>query len=76
VRQTNEGTSMAADYLGNLLAYQDFFATEQRVMLADVPTQGVRTPYGWAGDYVPWLCGLTLLGLALAGVVAGRRHSV
>ncbi|MBN1955979.1 MAG: carbon-nitrogen hydrolase family protein, partial [Anaerolineae bacterium] len=41
VRQVNTGTSMAVDYQGNVLAYQDHFRTTDRTMLADVPTQGV-----------------------------------
>ena len=73
VRQTNEGTSMAVDYQGNLLATQDFFTTAQRTMVADVPTQGVATIYGVLGDFVPWLCLLTLVGLGVHAIVVKRR---
>ncbi len=51
VRQVNTGTSMAVDYQGNVLAYQDYFRTADRTMLADVPTQGVKTVYGLLGDW-------------------------
>jgi apolipoprotein N-acyltransferase len=64
VRQVNEGMSMATDYEGNVLAQQDFFATDSRVMLADLPTRGARTLYGRLGDWFAWLCA----AFALAGI--------
>jgi apolipoprotein N-acyltransferase len=42
VRQAREGTSMAVDYLGNVLAHQDFFATDDPLMMVDVPARGGR----------------------------------
>jgi len=72
VRQVNEGTSMAVDYQGRLLAYQDFFTTEDPIIFADVPTQGVKTPYAVLGD------GFAYLSLAMAAffafVALRRRH--
>ena len=67
VRQTNEGMSLVVDRQGNVLAKQDFFATNRRIMMADVPTSGVRTIYGVLGDFFPFLCAALLLGLAVAG---------
>ena len=32
---------MAVDYLGRVIAYQDFFTTTNRIMVVDVPIKGV-----------------------------------
>jgi apolipoprotein N-acyltransferase len=66
VRMVNEGTSMAVDYRSSVLAYQDYFATDSRFMLADVPTRGVSTVYGRLGDWFAWLC----LALTAAATLA------
>jgi len=69
IRQVNEGTSMAVDYQGRLMAYQDFFTTSDRIMLVDVPTQGVRTLYGMWGDWFVYVSGALIAGLILAGLL-------
>jgi len=50
VRQTNEGTSMAIDGTGRVLARQEFFETGDRLMLSDVPTRRVPTLYSLTGE--------------------------
>ncbi|HNT74032.1 MAG TPA: nitrilase-related carbon-nitrogen hydrolase [Anaerolineae bacterium] len=71
VRQVNTGTSMAVDYQGRLLAYQDYFTTEDRTMLADVPTRGIKTGYAVLGDGFAYLSiALTIFFL----IVALRRQ--
>jgi len=55
VKQTNRGASISADYLGNTLAYQNYFSTDDRIMVSDVPMQGVRTLYGFTGEIFLWL---------------------
>jgi apolipoprotein N-acyltransferase len=72
VRQVNEGTSMAVDYQGRLLAYQDFFTTEDRIMFADVPTQGTKTPYAVLGDYFAYI-NFALVVLLLVVGLRGQR---
>jgi apolipoprotein N-acyltransferase len=67
VRQAPEGLSIAVDYQGRVLAAMDHFRTEGRTLIADVPTRGVRTPYGGIGDWLSWLCVAGLPVLALAG---------
>ena len=71
-RQVNSGTSMAVDYQGRVLTYQDFFTTSERIMLADLPTRGVRTLYSRWGDWFAYLMLLIMLGL-LAFSTADRR---
>jgi apolipoprotein N-acyltransferase len=68
VRQTNTGASMAVDYLGRVLAYQDFFTTPNRVMIADVPTQGVETVYGALGDWFAYAAMLFAAGVSVWAV--------
>lgn len=71
VRQTNEGTSMAVDYLGNVLAYQDFFATDDPLMIVDVPTRGIRTAYTFLGDWFAYACSAFIVGLVVWSVYKG-----
>tara|TARA_B110000503_G_scaffold133727_1_gene211692 strand:- start:2795 stop:4294 length:1500 start_codon:yes stop_codon:yes gene_type:complete len=72
VRQVVKGGSLAVDYQGNILSYQDFFTVKDATMISDVPIKGVRTFYGRFGDWLVYLCGLILLGFVL---VALRRPS-
>jgi len=55
VRQSNEGSSISADYLGNTLTYQNYYRTEDRVMISDVPVRGKTTLYGLTGEIFLWL---------------------
>lgn len=73
MRMVNEGTSMAVDTRGHVLASQDFFTAESRLMFADLPTRGTRTLYGQMGDWFAWLNILTSIGLL---GVATRRAAV
>lgn len=74
VRQTNKGLSAAADAQGRVLASSDFFDTADHVMMAQVPTHGVRTLYSRIGDLFAWLCCGALIALAvLAGLSPNPR---
>ena len=75
VRQAREGTSMAVDYLGNVLAYQDFFTTDDPLIIVDVPTRGVRTGYAFLGDWFVYACTAFILGLAGWTVYKGVRRA-
>ncbi len=67
VRQTNEGTSMAIDGAGRPIARQEFFETNDRLMLADVPTRRAGTLYAPLGERFAYAG----IGLAIALVVWG-----
>jgi apolipoprotein N-acyltransferase len=69
VRQTNEGTSMAMDGSGRVLARQEFFETTDRLMLADVPTRRVPTVYAILGEWCAYASILLALGLSVWGIV-------
>ena len=68
MRMVNEGTSMAVDYRGHLLASQDFFTTPSRILIVDLPTRGVATPYGRLGDWFAWMSIILAVGLLLGAV--------
>ena len=55
VRQADNGLSMAADPHGRVLAQVDHFTSSERVMVAQMPTQGVSTLYPVIGDMFGWL---------------------
>lgn len=75
VRQANEGTSLAVDAVGHVLARQDYFETSDRTMIADVPIHGRATLYALVGDWFAFagmaLCGLLVLVALLAPRSAG-----
>ena len=73
VRQTNEGTSMAVDGAGRVLARQEFFETSDRLMLADVPTRRLPTLYARLGEWFPWASAALALALLAWGIVRRRR---
>ena len=55
------------DYLGRVIASQNYSASNNGIMLASVPTQGVRTIYSHIGDAFAYLCTIGLvLGIHLA----------
>jgi apolipoprotein N-acyltransferase len=56
VRQTNEGLSMAVNAQGTVLSQMDFFATPEKIMLANVPVRGEQTLYAKWGDWLAWAC--------------------
>jgi apolipoprotein N-acyltransferase len=73
VRHVSNGLSIATDFHGRVLASMDHFATDQRTMVAYVPTQGVRTVYSRVGDLFAWLCVAGLV--ATVGLSQRRRRA-
>ena len=73
VRQTNDGTSMAIDGSGRVLARQEFFETSDRLMLSDVPTRRVPSLYAVIGEWFAYAGMLLALVLVLWAVVGGAR---
>ena len=55
IRQANKGASISADYMGNTVAYQKFFNTDNRIMITDAPTKGKWTFYGFTGEIFLWI---------------------
>jgi apolipoprotein N-acyltransferase len=55
IRQTHKGLSAVFDAHGVALASMDHYQSEDRVLVAQVPTAGVRTIYARLGDWFGWL---------------------
>lgn len=75
VRSTRFGRSAAIDALGRVRGAEDAFDGGDRVLVAELPAQGVRTVYATLGDWLVALCAAVLAsgGLrALAPAVDSR----
>ncbi len=73
VRSARWGLSGAVDPYGRTLATMDHFISEQRVMVAQVPVEGIRTIYARVGDLFAWLCVTGLLGATAWGVLRAAK---
>jgi apolipoprotein N-acyltransferase len=73
VRQCDAGESTAADYNGNILAAQSFFTTEERLMISDVPTKGIKTLYEITGDWFAYAAILLSLFFIGYGILSRRK---
>jgi apolipoprotein N-acyltransferase len=76
-----KGLSTAVDYHGNILSQMNDFTTEDKIMIADIPKQGIKTVYSQIGSTRPGgvvgrgifisasipLCGNPYISLVLAG---------
>ncbi len=71
----NRGWSVAADPYGRILATLNLSTASERVMVAQVPTQGVFTLYPVIGDLFAWLAVVGFVGMAGWAIVRGRRQA-
>jgi len=63
LRPASRGISTVIDSRGRILTSMDYFSTEERLMMADVPTKGDTSIYSLIGDSFAWLSILVLLFL-------------
>jgi apolipoprotein N-acyltransferase len=54
VRQAADGYSVATDPYGRVIAATDHFASQERVMVAQVPVIHIPTLYSYLGDWFNW----------------------
>jgi apolipoprotein N-acyltransferase len=54
-RVVREGVTLAVDHQGRPLVQSNYFFSDQRIIYADLPTEGVDTLYGLLGDWFAWL---------------------
>lgn len=71
LRQANQGLSVAVDGYGRVYGVLDHFATEERVLRAELPVGRVPTLYARLGDSVGALSCLVTLGWVGWAVVRG-----
>ena len=59
----SQSLSLACDYQGRVYGLMDHYHATDRVLVAQLPTKGVRTIYSQGGYLFPWVCiaGLCLL---------------
>jgi apolipoprotein N-acyltransferase len=74
VRMANESTSIVADWRGNVIGWQDYFTTDDQVMVVDVPTEGRKTLYGMLGDWFAYADMALMAGL-LIGALCRKKES-
>jgi apolipoprotein N-acyltransferase len=55
IRPVSRATSIVTDPFGNLLASTDFYTSEDKTIVAEVPIKGVNTIYNRIGDILPYL---------------------
>jgi len=73
VRQTNMGISVAADYTGKVLATSNYFTSERKTMVVEIPTQGRATIYPYIGNIFPWGCAVFLIVSFMVYIVKRRK---
>ena len=61
IRPDGDGISLMTDYLGRVIASQNYSASNDGIMLASVPTHGVSTIYSHIGDAFAYLCTIGLV---------------
>jgi apolipoprotein N-acyltransferase len=74
LKPTGRGLSIAADFCGRVIAKQNYFTSQKRVMLADVPVQSVFTLYSVIGNAFAWLCIIGLGVLILMSVTTHKQR--
>lgn len=73
VRVGDNELSIIADPYGRVLATMDFFTAGERVIVAQVPTQGVFTIYSVIGDLVGWVSVAGLIVMVGVAFWGGRK---
>jgi len=73
VRATAGGVSIATDPYGRVLASMDHLTTDDRVMVAQVPTRRVPSVYAMVGDLFGWLAVVGFVILAGWAILRGRK---
>jgi apolipoprotein N-acyltransferase len=76
VRQSNGGFSAAYDYQGRLLASMDEYHSADLTLIAQVPSRGVKTIYSHLGDWLAWLCILSVLTIVILALPRTLRPNL
>lgn len=74
VRATSNGRSLVSDPYGRVLAATESFTSPGAIIIADVPTQRLATPYAVIDDMFAPACALVLLLAILAGAAIAIRE--
>jgi len=63
LRPVSGAVSIACDYNGKIAAERSYFDDGERVMVAHLPVEGIRTLYPIVGDTFVWICVAGFAGL-------------
>ena len=74
VRHADNGLSVATDPYGRVLASVDHFTVSRRLMVVEVPTEGITTMYSIVGDSFAWITILGFLAIVLVAFIQGRMR--
>jgi apolipoprotein N-acyltransferase len=76
LRTTLEGLTMGMDYQGRVLSQMNYYLTlDNRTIITELPTRGVRTLYSQWGDWFAYVCVILLIFLVAWGVWRTSRRS-
>jgi len=67
------GLSVMTDPYGRILAATDHYPQGERVIVAQIPTQGAWTLYPFIGDLFGWLAVVGFVVLVIWGVIQSLR---
>jgi apolipoprotein N-acyltransferase len=74
VRSAMEGVSLATDPYGRMLASLDYYKTNDRLMITQVPVHRVQTLYSTVGDWFGWLMLIGFVGMASWSTFRGIKY--
>ena len=76
VRPTYNGYSYASDYNGKEIAHMNFGSSKDGIMVADIPTKGVKVIYPIIGDLLGWLSLIAMFILIGLVVFSKKKFDV
>lgn len=76
VRSAMEGVSLATDPYGRTLASMDYYKTNDRVMVVQVPIHRAQTLFGTVGDWFGWLMVVGFIGMAGWAIIRSVKNRV
>ncbi len=69
IRHTNRGISIATDYYGNILGISNYFKSDNKSFVAEVPTSGRFTLYPYIGNAFVLLCAFFIIKNILSHLI-------
>lgn len=70
----SQSLSLACDYQGRVYGLMDHYHAADRILVAQLPTKGVRTIYSRGGYLFPWFCILGLCSLLFVRLFPTRTR--
>jgi len=74
LRTVSGAQSIATDYHGRIIGSRNYYDEGDKVLVAYLPTKGIRTVYTLIGDTFAWLCTGGLVVLMLISLKDRKKH--